>query len=183
MVNIAASIQKQGSIFRYIVGEALQKLLQLQTKKRWVFITSIKAWFVKIMIASSHLHQECQSVRIKLELLKSFLKRRSLFIFKKSSGVIGMMRLWECIYLNKKVRAEIMFGDIGNDHLVCKKAEDASDSVSCISSSTDSKGDKSVVSSVDADHAYRQSFSLPLADDENCKEVNEVSFDDVKDLL
>ncbi|KAL6995122.1 hypothetical protein U1Q18_005258 [Sarracenia purpurea var. burkii] len=84
------------------------------------------------------------------------------------------------MHLKKDVGAEIMFGDIGNDHLVCRKAEDASDSVSCISSSIDPKGNKSVVSSIDADHAYRQSFSLPPGDEENCKEVNEVSSDDVK---
>lgn len=84
------------------------------------------------------------------------------------------------LHLKKTVAAEIRFGDIGNDHLVSRKAEDAKGSVSCISSSTDSKGDKSVVTSVDADHSLCQPLSLSPEDGENCKEVNEITSEDVK---
>ncbi|XP_057459687.1 uncharacterized protein LOC130750231 isoform X1 [Actinidia eriantha] len=84
------------------------------------------------------------------------------------------------LHLKKNIGAEIRFGDIGNDHLVSRKAEDANASVSRISSSSDSKGNKLVVSSVNAGHGFGQSLSLSPGDEENCIEVNEVSSEDVK---
>ncbi|GFZ03534.1 hypothetical protein Acr_16g0001580 [Actinidia rufa] len=84
------------------------------------------------------------------------------------------------LHLKKNIGAEIRFGDIGNDHLVSRKAEDANASVSRISSSSDSKGNKLVVSSIDAGHGFGQSLSLSPGDEENCIEVNEVSSEDVK---
>ncbi|GFZ17047.1 hypothetical protein Acr_26g0003170 [Actinidia rufa] len=74
------------------------------------------------------------------------------------------------VHLKKNIGAEIRFGDTGNDHLVSRKAEDANASVSRISSSSDSKGNKLVVSSGDAGHGFGQSLSLSPRDEENCIE-------------
>lgn len=81
------------------------------------------------------------------------------------------------MHIRKTARAEIRFGNIGNDNLVSRKAEDANNLISCIPYSTEPGGDKLVLTSVDADHGLRQPVSLS---EEYCKEVNEVSSEDVK---
>ncbi|XP_052180072.1 uncharacterized protein LOC127793270 isoform X2 [Diospyros lotus] len=73
------------------------------------------------------------------------------------------------------VGVEIRFGDIGTD--AYGKTEDVSEP--CISHSTDLKGDKVEITSVNADCAVCQSFSFVPGDEVNYKDVNEVS-EDVK---
>ncbi|XP_059641490.1 uncharacterized protein LOC132283543 [Cornus florida] len=84
------------------------------------------------------------------------------------------------------VRAEIRFGDIVNDNLIRKEAENASCSNSCISSGTDTKHYKMVAISINADQLLHQTLPSSPRDEcfeENCKEVNEVSAEDVKVLI
>uniref|UniRef100_A0A5B7ANZ2 S phase cyclin A-associated protein in the endoplasmic reticulum N-terminal domain-containing protein n=1 Tax=Davidia involucrata TaxID=16924 RepID=A0A5B7ANZ2_DAVIN len=81
------------------------------------------------------------------------------------------------------IGAEIKFGDIGSDNFISGKAENANGLVSCISSCSDTEGNNLVAASLDADHVLHQTLSLSPRDEsfeENCKEVNEVSSEDVK---
>lgn len=79
--------------------------------------------------------------------------------------------------------ALIRFGGIANDNLVCRKAENADGSVSCMSSCTDPEENKLVVTSTDANDNIQDSLlSSPKNEffEVNYKEVNQAPLEDMK---
>ncbi|KAK2970333.1 hypothetical protein RJ640_003301 [Escallonia rubra] len=80
--------------------------------------------------------------------------------------------------------AEIRFGGIAFANMVCRKVENTDDSVSCTSTCTAPKENKLVVTSIDVDDTVQEAASSSQNNvflEENCKEVNALSPEDVKE--